>query len=718
MLTTKRMFLTPHQIALLQSPLNARIFLAGPAGSGKTTAAKERLRVMLESGIPGGSILLLTPQRTLQEPYLHLLTQPERQAGSEVTAVTFGGLARRMVELFWPLAAEAAGFQHPERPPVFLTLETAQYFMARLVRPMLEQGYFESVRIDRNRLYAQILDTLNKAALAGFPHTEIGARLDAAWMGEPAQRRVYADVQDCASRFRAYCLEHNLLDFSLQIEVFMHILWPHPLVRGYLTSSYRHLIYDNVEEDAPRAHDLIREWLPEFDSALLVYDKGGGYRIFLGADTRTARSLSDLCDTHFIWDESLVVSLPVARLNNALAAVLRPQAEDLFLPIPADSGVDSEAHAASVSSSVASSAFTVLQARFYPELLEQVAAETRRLLDEGLPPSEVVIVSPYLSDALRFALMQRLEALGVPARSHRPSRSLREEAASRALLTFAALAHPEWEIRPPRFDVAYALMQAIEGLDLVRAQLLAEITYHTRKFTLSPFSAMQSAMRERITYRLGERFDRLRDWLLFYREGERLPLDHFLRRLFGEVLSQPGFGFHRNFDSVRVAASLVESVQKFRLALQDVLPWPELGREYLLLLQEGVLAAQYLHGWSSAWEESVLVAPAYTFLMMNRPVSVQIWLDAGASGWYERLAQPLTHPYVLARGWPPGRVWTDVDEVEAGRESMARLVCGLLHRCREHLYLGLAELGESGYEQRGELLRAFQRVLQASPQQG
>jgi hypothetical protein len=52
-----------------------------------------------------------------------------------------------------------------------------------------------------------------------------------------------------------------------------------------------------------------------------------------------------------------------------------------------------------------------------------------------------------------------------------------------------------------------------------------------------------------------------------------------------------------------------------------------------------------------------------------------------------------------------------VDEVETSRQAMARVVSGLLHRCRERVYICLAELGESGFEQRGELLRAFQRVL-------
>src|SRR5512141_1130855 len=244
--------LLQHQI--IESPLDSKLFVSGPAGTGKTSAGVERMRYLLAQGVPGESILMLTPQRTLQEPYLDLLYSPERSAGGEVTPATIGGLARRMVDLFWPIAAEAAGFANPSQPPVFLTLETAQYYMAHLVRPLLDEGYFESVTIDRNRLYSQIIDNLNKAAVIGFPHTDIGSRLDSSYFGDPAQRRVYADAQDCANRFRQYCLDHNLLDFSLQLEIFANVLWKQGIVRDYLTRNYRHLIYDNVEEDGPRAH--------------------------------------------------------------------------------------------------------------------------------------------------------------------------------------------------------------------------------------------------------------------------------------------------------------------------------------------------------------------------------------------------------------------------------------------------------------------------------
>ncbi len=360
--------LTPDQLSLVNQAMNARIFLEGAAGCGKTTAGVERLLHLMAEGVRGDSILVVVPQRTLAAPYYQALGTPGVTAGGRVSVLTIGGLAQRMVELFWPLAAEAAGFAQPDDPPVFLTLETAQYYMSRLVRPLLAKGYFESLVIDRNRLYSQILDNLNKAAVTGFSYTEIGQRLKAAWIGETSQAHVYDDAQACATLFRQYCLENNLLDFSLQIEIFMQRLWPDPLVQQYLKVTYRNLIVDNLEEDTPIAHDLLRLWLPEFDSALLIYDADAGYRSFLGADPQTAYALKELCDQQVVFDHSFVISPGLNTLGASLAAA--------FHRTPASAPLKSTTRQ--------SDQILVFEDhRYYPEMLDWVASQTASLVNRG-----------------------------------------------------------------------------------------------------------------------------------------------------------------------------------------------------------------------------------------------------------------------------------------------------------------------------------------------
>lgn len=682
------------QSHISRSPLKNRMFLLGPAGAGKTTAGVNRLRQLLSWRISPSSILILTPQRTLAVPYQSFLRQPDLPAGSMVNVVTMGGLAQRMVDLFWPYVVESYPFGLPDQPPSFLTLETAQYVMARVTRPLLEAGYFESVVVDRNRLYSQVLDNLNKAALVGFPFNEIGPRLKAAWTGETAQTIIYDQAQACASNFRQYCLEHNLLDFSLQLEIFTTTLWKLPACRNYLTRQFSHLIVDNLEEDTPAAHDILREWIPETRSCLLIYDTDAGYRRFLGADPQTAATLQSQCDEVIAFEESLVPSVDLRAFGERLTVSFHQP------PINLDAPGDVR------------KAITYTPQRFHPEMIDWVCREVQKLTqDQGISPSEIVILSPFMSDSLRFSLTSRMDQLGIPYRTHRPSRSLRDEPATRCLLTLAMLAHPEWKMIPSRFDVKDALIQAIDTLDLVRASLLCEIVYI--KGNLNSFDGLKSEIQERITYSFGNRYEILRQWLMNYTDSDRVELDVFYSRLFGEVLSQPGFGFHAHLDRGMVTANLIESIQKFRWSVGEILPISEgpLGQEYVRMVQEGVVAAQYLRNWDESTREAVLLAPAYTFLMRNESVGYQFWLNVSSQSWSERLLQPLTHPYVLSREWKFGKHWTGLDEQEASYQSLYRLCIGLIRRCRVQIYLGLSELGEQGMEQQSLLLQAIQQVL-------
>ena len=104
----------------------------------------------------------------------------------------------------------------------------------------------------------------------------------------------------------------------------------------------------------------------------------------------------------------------------------------------------------------------------------------------------------------------------------------------------------------------------IEAADLVRATLLAAVVYEGARegAELKPFAEVAADGRDRITYRVGEAYETLRGWLRAYQEGEVLPIDLFFSRAFGELLSQPGFGFHQDVPAGMHVASLVESADR------------------------------------------------------------------------------------------------------------------------------------------------------------
>ncbi len=696
------MLLRPSQISIVESDINTSVSLAGPAGSGKSTVGNQRIRYLVQEGIVGSEILLLVPQRNLGTSYQEVLDTPDFPGYSLPVIVTYGGLARRSIDLFWPLVLEEYPAFVLDSPPVFLTLESSLYFLSRIVEPLLQdQGLFASVAVQQNRLYSQILDNLNKAAVNGFPHTEISEKLKSAWTGDVSQERIFDDAQLAANLFRTYCFNNNMLDFSLQVEIFTNLVSGNSEVISYFKDQFSYLIYDNVEEDIPVAHDFVNLLMPDLKSALLITDEDAGFRHFLGASPLSARQLTDQCQSKIIFSEILTSPDELLLFNSYFQTLLKQTPLDGLKPI---SGLDNFV--------------SIIYQPYLPQLAEWVGKQIKKLLDDGTPPSEIAVMAPFLSDSLRFLLTSELQKQSILVSTHRPSRSLRDEPVTHCLLGLAALAHPEWKLDISAHEFALCLMQVFENFDLTRAFILSKHVLYGRDSSkrIRDFDDLPGEIKERITYFAGKKYQLLKDWIDDYNSGQFLPLDHFLVKIFGELLSQPGFGFHADFSKAETTDRLIDSIRKFRLSAGVVYEFNDndLGLEYIEMVKTGVLANQYLPSWESKPADHVQIAPAYTFLLGNRPVEYQFWLDVGSRGWYERIYQPLTNPHVLQRFWDSANSWNDAEEHSQNIKNLSNLTTGLIRRCKKGIFFCLTDTDESGFEQNGLLIQALNRTMRVA----
>ncbi|MGH9838131.1 MAG: UvrD-helicase domain-containing protein [Blastocatellia bacterium] len=699
--------MTEKQKQIVEQPVGSKIFLRSPAGAGKTTAGVQRMRHLIEQGVPAHSMLVLVPQKRLALPYLTEIRNPRRRAGADVTVATLGSLAHQMVNLFWPLVTDQLSPREPYRRPAFLSLELVQYLMFKLLAPQIERNdYFNSVKISQARLFSQIADNLNKSSLVGFAHTQIAERLKASLPGDEERLHIFDDAQVCANLFRDYCVEHNLLDFSLQVRLFVDHLWDREVPRAFLTRRYTHIIADNIEEDTPATHELLREWLPRCKSALLIYDDDAGYRRFLGADEVSAESLGEVCDQHLALDDTRVMSRPVQALMAEMREVMT--GEDAAPSAPKQRGRARQAIGYTPAA----------QSRFHTQMLDWVAESVASLVNEqDVKPGRIVILAPLLGDALRFSLVSRLDRAGVPTYTLRPSRPLHAEPAVRALVTLAKLAHPDWPLdaknRVKDFDVTQMLLGAISELDLTRATLLTGVRFRPKEGELLRFNEITQnpEIRARISEVFGDRHDQLVAWIERYKAAPPEQIDLFFSRLFGELLSQKGFGFHRRFDEARIVANLIDSARAFRQTLGRIEPGADAGCEYVKMVDAGILADQYEPKEWRKRPEAVLIAPAYTFLLSNQAADYQFWLNLDSPAWTRRLQQPLTQPYVLSRQWPVGQLWTEADEQRTSRETLERVITGLLKRCKRKVFIGYSKFDERGNEQIGELRTILDLVL-------
>ncbi|NCB34354.1 MAG: hypothetical protein EOM64_10875 [Erysipelotrichia bacterium] len=279
-----------------------------------------------------------------------------------------------------------------------------------------------------------------------------------------------------------------------------------------------------------------------------------------------------------------------------------------------------------------------------------------------------------------------------------------------------ALIHPEWGIHPRLLDIVQMLQTIIPELDPIRGHVLVarafkEIVNDVQEavdYEIKPYSQIPSDSQKRIPASIGLLFDTFRQWILTNKRIEETP-DISLSRFFHTILTKKGFAASsdRSEELNLGIKKVIESLKKFRTILEqvdaDLLSW----KDYFRLVHEGMIAAQYYEDWFLQPENSVLISLASAYAVMNRPVSYQIWLNAGSPRWWERIYGQITNDMVLSKSWQDGDQWDIQKEYETNNESMIRQILALLSRCRKQVRVYASELSESGQDQKSRLLYLF-----------
>ncbi len=476
-----------------------KLYLHGHPGTGKSSRLESRLVDLIASGTRPDRILVLVPQNAQSGTYRAALARVKTATRGEPAITTIYGLAQQHVGLFFPRIAARAGFADPAREPVFINVEAAQYFLDQILAPRITE--FDDLRMARPRLISQILDDLGKSAICGFPLDELSARLSSAWNGTEPRAHSYQRVQQIAQDFRAFCLQHGLLDFSLWMQLFGSHLLNAEFYKEYVAARYRHVLVDNVEEGTPIQHDFVALLLGTCDSAMLVEDDPGGYRLFLGADRVTARGLRELCDTvEEAPDPRLDIdALPApAQFGVALMQVVQTNSERLLTHL-ADTATSVELLGAGEAM------------KYWANMVRAVAERIVQLVGQGAQPGDIAVLAPFVEDVLRFELQERLKPHDIGVRSLRPSRPLYDHPVTRTLATWAKLAHESWGMPTAVGELARALSVSIADLDIVRAQLIADAAH---KITTKSLPLVDDqALWNRVGMRFREPSVLLQKWL-------------------------------------------------------------------------------------------------------------------------------------------------------------------------------------------------------------
>lgn len=645
--------------------------IRGATGSGKTTALTHRFHDWVRAGFRTDEILVLTAFGAHSGQWR---AGVDLEAHGPLEAFTFFGFVQRELNLFWATVQAAEPALRDRVRPDFLPADVSRSLLLGLLEP-LEAEFAAVVVSPPQRIAGQVAGALAGAAAAGISVGEMVMRLAAA-DAAPVKAHVYTRMEAVLEAYRRDCLQAGLLDYGLALQLFTGVLMKHPPYLDHLRRRYRGLLVDDLDEKVPAEQAFLVALAGQMERTVVAFGTDGGHSAGPGADPVGAVThfgdwqVQELSGSHTCEPDMFAFGEAVA------GRVLGRQPGRRFPGIVA-------AHVAT---------------ELHSEMVALVLGHVEALLDAGVPPGEIALLTPYPDRILELTARSLLgdtpvEALNLTGR-------LLDDPLVHAVSVLAGLAMTPASATggPPVGALARAL-QVLLRLDPVRASRLAEAIRQAGGHLPGP-AELQPPLRPDPA----RRYARLRDWVEGARERavqQAWAGDEFVQAAVVEVLA-PLIG-NLGPEQLYACQQYQRSAQRYRIALER-LGRPAFGNHYQPMVTEGT--GPYLPPGARdvGRRDAVIIATPQACLQRRLTSRYQIWCDISSPGWYRSGARELFNPHALQGDVGP---WNYQLEEEARQQAAARTVRALLRRCTGKVILAESSLGAGGMEQDGGLAEAF-----------
>ena len=624
------------------------------------------------------------------------------------------GFFEQEVLLFWPLLVQSLDLR--AQFPLRLQPETELELAARLWRRELEEGILQQTGVSPNRMVRRTLDLLQLAAVSGTPREEIPSILEQGFAGDGGSNNLWTSMGELLERWREWCLTRGILTYGIVCELYWRYLLQDATYQQHLASRYQAAIADDVDDYPAIAGHLFDRMLDFGAAGAFSYNRDGGVRLGLGADTEYLARLEGRCQRV----ENLDAKAGLAPEIGDLAVSLAVNSEGFY---PLGLSLPGKVRALQTTS----------RAQLLRETAEIIVDAVK---SKAVEPQEIAVIAPGMDAIARYSLTEILARDGIAATSLNDQRPLSSTPEIRALLTLLALVYPglgrlvdrdavaemlvvlgsqkhrslETEDSNPTFNLKSQIPNQ-KSIDQVRAGLIADHCFcpdidRPQLLAITAFPRW-----DRLGHRAAAAYEQIVEWIEQQRsqQQERLlpsPIA-LLDRAIQKFLMNDRYLPYDRLSALRELMETASHYWEIQGRLQRVEPTnggdSETIAHFIQLLRQGTVTANPFPVRSEGPEaQAVTLANIFQYRSSRRAHKWHFWLDAGSPLWLSGGAATLFGAPLFLRS-QQGHPWQTEEETAADQQRLRRILLDLLSRC-SLLHLCHSELAVNGQEQTGPLL--------------
>jgi hypothetical protein len=658
-------------------------WITGGVRSGKTSALVEfarqwwQIQPSVHSLEIGRSVLLFA-----------MNTDNRSQVTQRVLEATDGTLPLRSatplsffeseVILFWPLIVEQ--LNGATALPLRLRPEAEQWLAVQFWGQMALESLNQIERFSSERWARNLLDVIQLSAFAGVPLEWAVARLQAYWPDAGVPEAQWLQIGEMLLAWRNWCWSQGFLTYGLVSDLYWSALLPLPAYQAQLSARYPLILVDDVESYPAIARQLFEQCHRCGLDGCFTANPEFSVRLGLGADPEYLLGLAQVLDCEI---------KPLPDSTSGLGASLWPK---LLSRLEAQGGDINDSSLRSISTDTRS------------QLLRQTAEAVITLVKaENVDPSDIAILGPGLDSLARYALIEMIEAQGIPVVSLKEQRPLIGSALVRSLLTLLTFVYPGLGRLIDQDNVAEMLGVLMSDLDPVRAGLLSDFCFKpdSEQPQLLPLEVFPRW--DRVGSRGAIAYQNLREWIQSQRQSlkagtTRMNLSDVISQAIAFFWSKSSF----RYDQSAVLRELLETAQHFEeISARQGTHTLETVQVFMKVLQQGtIIANPYPVSFPGLKPAGITLATAYQYRIARLTHPYHFWLDIGSSLWQEGSIIRLWGAFSFLQNSQSLPMDCEMGQAQT---AMMFQVKDLTYRAEHSILLCHSELSVSGQEQMGTL---------------
>ena len=324
------------------------MLIQGSAKSKRTEILINKYVELLDNNIEAKNILVLVQNAFKKEEFINAVRLKLKTNHFEEPQIySFYGLAYNSILNNWPIIENTIQNGEPVILPNLTGLEISQFFFKQAIKEVGFKDYNSKINLIHQLFRRNSLIVNNN-----LTDKDIEKR-------SKILNEVFAkDAKKAIDIFKKKTIEYRAFDYIRQVNIFNYI---------YKNTDYfkniEYLIVDDADEITTVEFDFIKHIKPQLKEVLVGYDRNGSTRLgFLNTDVETVNRI----ETFFAEEE-------ITELDN-IKEIKQPQAN-----------------------------FSYTRRL---EMIEQALLQCKELINKGVSPSEICIVTPITDTSLKFAVSE------------------------------------------------------------------------------------------------------------------------------------------------------------------------------------------------------------------------------------------------------------------------------------------------------------------------